>query len=257
MNHAFRQQNGGTSLIELILATGIMGLIVLGATTFFKRTQSAEYERRAKSEAVSEMNLYLRAIERDFKLRDIHASKTAAAICPDKCNRFNIQYPAVAGASSTDISIGYETRCAAIPSGMTSKFSDPVSHVRFDFTKSVDDGDLGGQGVCFRLADCKGETYPQIQISLTAPSGAQLPSYPHMIDSKARFPDLDERASAAAHVIGAAICAESKIGASSAGADRITIEAAYINAEGRFRIEKREVSIPRGNVAKIQILPSQ
>ncbi|RZA16251.1 MAG: hypothetical protein EOP10_24915 [Proteobacteria bacterium] len=140
---------------------------------------------------------------------------------------------------------------------MSTKFKDPMTTNNFNFTAAASNStDVSAPGACLQMSGCKGDTYPQVQVDLVAPGGANLPNYPRLEGTRALFPNLKAKTSAASTVIGAAICAESKMGATSIGSDRVTIEAAFINAQGKLRVEKREISIPRSNVAKIQILPA-
>lgn len=258
MKKIFPDTQSGTSLVELMIAAGLLGFIGVGASQFFQRMGASEYEAKAKASAISETNLYLNTMERDFKLRDISAASTSAPICPSgKCKAFAIDRKVKAGSSDVNMKVSYSNVCANIPASMVARFKnfDPKN---IDFKKAADAKDLAGQGACFRLGAtaCGNNQYPQFVITLNAPGGATLPSYPRLNGRVARFPDLNDKTSAASNVIGAVVCAESKMGAGSIGSDRITIETAYLAAEGRFRVEKRDLSIPRSNVAKIQMLPS-
>ncbi len=233
-----------------------MGIIALGAATFFKRMETADYEARAKTTAISEMSLVLNSMERDFKLRDITAQATKDPICPGLCKDFFIDRRVKVGGGEGNLKIHYRTVCSGIPGSMTGKFTDPMSLKTFDFTAAGSTTDSAAPGACLRMSGCKGNTYPQVRVDLAAPGGASLPNYPRISGNTALFPDLKATTSASSSVIAAAVCAESKMGAGMIGSDRVTIESAFINAQGKLRVEKREISIPRSNVAKIQILPA-
>ena len=255
----FSGSENGTSIVELMIAAGLLGFISLGAAQVFKRMGDAEYEAKAKAGAISETGLYLSTMERDFKLRKLAAPSTSLPLCPSigKCTTFTIDRSVQVGGSDGMMTVRYSTECRNLPSSMAAKFA-ALGSQNFNFKKNIATNDTGGQGVCFRLGAnaCGTNQYPQLVIQLTPPGGATLPSYPRLNGTVARFPELSDSTSASATVIGAAVCAESRGGAGANGSDRITIETAYV-ADDRFRVEKRDLSIPRSNVAKIQILDDE
>lgn len=248
MKPLFPDRQSGASLLELIVAAGLLSVVAFFAAQFFTRVSKSEYEARAKTSAISMTALYMTSIERDLKLRDIEAASTSKAICGAKCKSFSIVRKVRVGSSSDgNMKVTFETRCESIPNSMKSRFQNS-SGQPFDFSKTP-------KAQCMPLSGCKPNTYPQIRITLAPPSGASIPSYPNRKGNVARFPELDDKTSAAGSVIGAAICAESKSGAT--GSDRVTIDTAYLTEDGRYLVEKRDVTLPRSNTAKVQILPSR
>lgn len=273
MRTPFKDKQRGTSLIELMIASSLLALIAVAASAFFKRVNSSDVEARAKAGAISEITLFLSTIERDFRFRQVPGPSdppipdicASSSICQSMAITRMVQYKSTAGALAgkhTTMAVDYQTKCIAAPSQMKTKFSNELSmkknnaaHGNTNYTTGDSTRSNALNGRCFKLANCANGQYAQVQITTHPVGPVVVPSYPGYNPSShvAKFPDLTKTSGAASGVIGAGLCGEST-GISKS--DRITLEAAFVNSEGQMRIEKREVSIPRNNVANIQILPS-
>ncbi len=270
MRTPFKDKQQGTSMIELMIAAALLAVIGTLATSFFKRLNASDTEARARAGAISEMTLFLSTIERDFKLRPVPGptDPKTPAVCSGStsCSNFSInrmvRYNASAGAlagKDTIMKVDFSTTCVAAPAHMQPKFKNELSMQKNKASAAYTDGAATKSnalnGKCFRTANCGDGQYPQLQIKLNPTGPVSIPSYPRMtVATKvAKFPDLSTTNGVATGVIGAVLCGES---AGSSYSDRLILETAYVNSEGLVRIEKKEVSIPRSNVANIQMLPS-
>jgi Tfp pilus assembly protein PilV len=253
MRTPFQNKQTGTSMIELMIASALLAIVGLGATAFFKRVAASDYEARARTTTIAEIQGFLSAIERDFKLRDMTTP-------PDKicggtsCSDFTVNRM-VRYTSGPDINrdvpmeIRYQTKCDN--SGGTAIREKLKGDLNFsNIYSSAVTGAMNGK--CLKTAGCGDGRYPQIVITPKNVANANPPSYPRWKNNSAKFPDLTDKTSLASGVIGAAICAE---GAGN-NSDRIIIEAVFMNSEGKLRVEKKELSMPRANVANIQMLPN-
>jgi hypothetical protein len=173
-----------------------------------------------------------------------------------------VRYNASAGANAnkdTKMVVDFETKCVTPPQHMAEKFKNELSMANNKNSTSYTTGEgtksnaLNGR--CFKTAACGAGQYPQVIITTHPVGPIVLPSYPryNLSTNTAKFPDLDQVKGVALGVVGAVLCGE---GTAAAKSDRLTLEASYMNSEGQMRIEKREVSIPRNNVANIQMLPN-
>ncbi|MBC7530828.1 MAG: hypothetical protein H7318_04555 [Oligoflexus sp.] len=273
MRTPFKDKQRGTSLVELMIASTLLALIGVAASNFFKRITAADVEARARAGTLSEITLFLSTIERDFKLRPGPASGAPpiAPICAlPLCTSFNIsrmvRYNSSAGALAgkvTTMAINYRNLCVPVPAVMEDKFSHQLSIAENNTVNSdtnysgSSDGDRSNalNGRCFKKSACPAGQYAQLQITTNPTGPILMPSYPRFDPSSktVKFPDLTNVKSASIGVIGAVLCGDS---AGTLMSDRLVLEAAYVNSSGQMRIEKSEVSIPRNNVANIQMLPN-
>lgn len=271
MRTPFKDKQLGTGLIELIIASALLTVIGVGASAFFKRLSAADVEARAKAGTVSEITLFLSTMERDFKLRPVPASGSPpiAPICASPlCTSFDItrmvRYESSAGASYADqdttMDISYRNLCVPVPAVMRGKFSRELSIAQNNYDTSYNGSSVGDRsnalnGRCFKKSACPDGEYAQLQIQTHPYGPIFMPSYPRFnrLSKIAKFPDLTNVKGASIGVIGAVLCGDSS---GTSMSDRLVLEAAYVNSSGQMRIEKREVLIPRNNVANIQILPS-
>lgn len=257
MRSPFESKQNGTSMIELMIASALLAIVGLGASAFFKRVGASDYEARAKTATISEMQTYMSAIERDFKLRDMTTPPPAicgGGSCPNFFVTRMVRYT-----SGPDINkdvpmkITYETRCAAAAgAGATNKLNGDLNFSKINSVDATGASNAMG-GKCIKARACANGQYPQIVITPEGVANAKPPSYPRWKGNTSKFPDMTDKTSLASGVVGAAICGESAAGGKT---DRIIIEAAYMNSEGQLRVEKKELSMPRANVANIQMLPN-
>lgn len=250
MTRLFPNKESGVSIVELTIAAGLLSFIALGASQFFKRMGTAEYEARAKASSAQEVSLFAAAMERDFKLRDITAASTTGPLCAGGlCKTFSIDSKVKSGTGEATLTITYSNSCRPVPGSHAPKIG------KLAFDRPFNPDQPFNQGRCFQSIGCKAGTFPQVSVRMAGPAGAKLPVYPRLNGNQALLPDPNDKTSASSSIIGAAVCAESKMGSGSNGSDRVSLEVAFLNSEGDFRIEKKDVSIPRSNVAKIQMLP--
>lgn len=258
----------GTSILELMIASSLLAVIGIAASAFFKRVSTSDMEARAKSNTISEITLFLSTIERDFKLREVPGptEPPIAPICMSSpCKDFSIKRIVRVKSTGKDaqMNVSYTTICVAAPGVLKNKFENALSQEKNSHGTNYTDASPSSvsnalNGACFKSSACKSGFYPQVVIT-PEDLGADvpMPSYPRLTKTggkrQSKFPNLNDKESLASGVVGAVLCGQSS---GTSKSDRLILEAAYMNSEGQMRIEKREVSIPRSNVANIQMLPS-
>ncbi len=262
MQSPFKNMQAGTSLIELMMGLGMLTIVALGASMFFKRVSTSDLEARAKAGTISEISLFLSTVERDFKLRNVSLG-TPTAPCVSLCKSFSIdRMVRTTLGEEAVMPVKFETICATSSRPeITDIFKSGNNKIKFA-PNAETQSTLNGRCLKLGLNGCATGQYPQVLITPAYPSDIDpttMPIYPRMSKSatggsSAKLPDLNLKGGLASNVIGAALCAESS---GTSKTDRVILEAAYVTAEGFVRVEKREVSIPRRNIANIQMLPSK
>ena len=259
MSRAFQNRESGVSLIELMIAITLLALIQAGASAFFKRVMTSDVEAAAKANTISEITLFLSTIERDLKLRDFVDS--TSGLCPNSpsssastCKSFTVTRIARdSSGGEVRLPVTFETTCVTPSASAVVTFLQK-HELKVDSSAS-ETGATNGR--CLNLYKCGAGTYPQLTIKpdFSAAGPGVRPNYPRYseIDKIARFPNLDPKQGIVKGTIGAALCGYTS---ASSKTDRLVLEAAYVNSEGQVRVEKREVSVPRRNIANIQMLPN-
>lgn len=266
----------GTSLLETLIGTALIGMLIAIAGSYMRQTKLDEYESRARVAVDTQANLWLGAIERDLQYRELPKDKKDFdPLCTEFCRQFWIpRLPR----KKADNSLGkytshYYSFCQDLPPRVKRKYSDKAASEggdQFDFSANALTARYGaGHGhTCMAKANCPAGTYPQIVrtlyvsrdnplIFLTDAQGLKVPIYPNdRTDADKAYrgviPQIGDFNSTADRVVGAAICS----GNSPNNSDRITMEIAFLSEDNVVRIKHQEVSQPRSNLARAQLIPS-
>lgn len=266
MRRAFQNRQEGTSMVELMIASALLAIVGGFAVSFFKRLGASDAEARARSGTIAEITTFLTTIERDFKLRPVPVveGELMPRICPGTgtatCRDFSIsRMVRLTDGKDGLMPVSFKSTCAVAPGAMKLKFDKDLSMQSNKSSTTYSDAQGSKSnalnGKCFATAACKDGEYAQLQITLAPPASAVVPSYPRLASGSRliKFPDMANNTAVTSGVVGAVLCGES---GGSSYSDRLVLEAAYVNSEGKMRIEKREISVPRRNFANIQMLPA-
>jgi prepilin-type N-terminal cleavage/methylation domain-containing protein len=227
----------GMSLIEFMIALGIMSVIAYGAMHFFSRLTQSDAEVSAKAKAQTELAHLASLLEKDLKFRDI---KNLTELCTANiCTQITIDRLGPGGIGTYTVS--YTSSCKALPSN--SKLSGLI------FT--------GTNSECIKALNCPSGTYPSLAIDVpTPPTGGAAPTYPPLT------PPLGQKRSAY-NLVGAALCATRTKTTNVAtptphtvSQDRILLEGAFLGSNNVIRVERKETVFSSNNMAKIQMLPN-
>lgn len=260
----FANSESGTSLVELLIGLAILAIIGTFSANFFSRLSSADVEASARANAVSQINGFADTIDRDLKFRRIPDSGTLTKLCgANSCTKAGFTFSRMApkaGGGEIDYDVTIVNSCKPIPGTIAKHFKSKPEAL--DFSKTAIDkiskqikADGGATsvsvtGACLAAIQCAKGEFPHTKFEPKNTAGAsKLPIYPPglpVVDASNNF-----KRGFSSGIVAAATCANS-----TDNADRVTVEAIIVTAEGMPRIEKKEVVLPRGNVAKIQILPT-
>ncbi|HET9239650.1 MAG TPA: hypothetical protein VFO10_20490 [Oligoflexus sp.] len=230
-------RTSGMSLLEFMIALGIMTLIAYGAMHFYSRLTQSDAEVSAKAKAQSELAHINSLLEKDLKFRDI---KNLSDLCTANiCTQISIERLGSGGAGTYTVT--YTSACKALPS------NSKLSSLKFTGTNSE----------CIKALNCPSGTYPSLAIEVpTPPAGGSAPMYP------ALTPPLGQKRSAY-NLVGAALCATRTKSTNVAtptphtvSQDRILLEGAFLGSNDVIRVERKETVFSSNNMAKIQMLPN-
>lgn len=262
----------GTSFMETIVAMGLMSVIMTLTAQYFRQVNLDDYESRARDAIDSETSIWLDSIERDLSLREMPKNNAPFdALCNGLCRDF---YVTRLARKKSDNSLGkyrahYYSYCQELPSLIQNKYDEKAKifgSYQFDFTSSALNSRYGAghPNRCMAMINCPHGTYPQIvrtlynETSFTSPTDFKIPIYPNDrkdADGALRgvIPQLGDFRSTADRIIAASICTDS--GPNST--DRIMFETAFLAQDNTVRIRRREISIPRKNLARAQMVPNE
>lgn len=243
-----------------MISVGLIAMLSTIATNFFVGAESGDREDRARASVRNESSVWMEVLERDLKLRPIPSSGMIAPL---------------SGGRSIDIWVGrltaykngpgqgvmnshYYTYCQDTTTNASVKYRDKFGKNQLDFSPAGLNN-LFGSGhnfSCMRHVNCGTNRYPQIVMTLYGHENKKLPSYPtgHVEpDGKFRavLPQMLSHKSTADRIVAAALCYEPGPNNS----DRFTLEIATLVADAKLRIDKQQITLPRLNTAKLQVLP--
>lgn len=226
----------GMSIIEFMIALGIMTMIAYGAMHFYSRLTQSDAEISAKAKAQSELVQLASLLEKDLKFRDI---KNLSDLCTvNMCKQIVIERLGPGGLGTYTVT--YTSSCKPLPA------NSKLSSLKF----------TGVNSECIKALNCPTGTYPSLAIDAPTPAGGSAPTYPPLT------PPLGQKRSAY-NLVGAALCATKTKTTNvttptphTVSQDRILLEGAFLGANDSIRVERKETVFSSNNMAKIQMLPN-
>lgn len=247
----------GTSLVELLIGLGILAIIGSFSANFFTRLTKSDVEVTARSNAISQINGLANTIERDLKFRKLSDDGSALAplcangndLCPTLS--YNRLAKTTAGDDEKDYKVTIENKCVDIPETIAKHFKGKTKAIDFSaaginaITAQINGGEVAkSAGACLAKIACAKGKYPQVRFKRENTAGLVVPIYP------ADLPILAANKGFTQGVVAAAVCVKS-----SGNADQVVVESVVINSEDLPRIDRKELGVPRANIANIQMLP--
>lgn len=248
----YRKQDG-YSLVEMVVALGIIAVIALGVQRFTSNVATTQARQASRDYAVETNKRILQYIQRDFKYRfdnntyQINNGNLRLRI--DRRQRYDIND------SDARYAVNFETLCTTI-TNLPNEVQQTLARVYSNANRN----DLAGKGRCFQAANCPARTYPQIRIR-TDVVGNRVPTYNPTLN-----PDFlgNQNQSSAIQkgIVGSAFCAFQQAGSNRM---RVAIDTAYIRSrqtqdnQETFVLEvvSEESILTEGSIAgdQVQILP--
>lgn len=266
------QGQSGTSFIETIVAMALLAVISTLTAQYMKQVSLDNAESRARSAVDSESSLWLDSIERDLTFREMPKNNAPfSALCSGLCESFYLDRLA---RKTVDKSLGkytvhYHSYCQDLPDVIKGKYEEKSKVFgvnQFDFSKAALSSRYGAghPNRCMAKTNCPNGTYPQIVRTLYnesrtgPPTGLKIPIYPNDRNDadgayRSVIPQLGDFRSTADRIIAASICTDSVANST----DRIIMETAFLSQDNTVRIKRREISVPRENLARAQIVPNE
>jgi type II secretory pathway pseudopilin PulG len=259
----FPGKQTGASLVELMIGLGILSIIGAFSAQFFSRLNRSDAEATARTNALSQLTAFANTIDRDLKFRAMPSG--GAVDLPKLCDATFCATPAYSykrllktGTTEVEYSVDISNSCVQMPANMRQRHSVDfldLSPSGIDkIIKNIRTSDIGtsGTGTCLKAMKCRQDQLMQTALVPNFPGGisGKKPIYPPALPLPTVVKDK-ENASASKNIIAAATCASS-----TGTADRIILEAVLLQEDAIPRIERKEIILPRGNVANIQMLPN-
>lgn len=248
----------GTSFIELMVGMALLSVVTVLASSYFRQSSLDENESRARSLVDREALLWIHSIERDLSYREFPKNNADfPAICNGLCREFYINPLArqLSDKSLKTYNVQYYTYCQGIPDTIKAKYGE-----KFNFSANALKSKLGSghPNRCMAMVNCSKGYYPQMVRTITNTAGLKIPMYPtgavgYDGVNRTVLPQLAANEKVADQVIAAAACTDQ----SPNNSDRIMIEMAYLSEDNVVRIRRQELSVPRKNLSRAQVVPNE
>ncbi len=246
-------RNEGTTLAELMVASGLLAVVATAATAFLSKVQSSEYSARGQTLAIAELDSWQAQNKRDLDWREINKDGDRDAYKTAVFGNIEL-YPMAMNPSTKrpgQYKIWYNAYCQGMP-GDAKAFYTKKYGTQFNFSASYLASHYPNDNLkCMKAINCPDGTFPQIVRSRDNHPELNIRKYPGDVFGgdlwRGILPGNTGKITVD-HVAAAAVCVESDGGS----ADRVLVEAAIVDAEGHLKFERRELLAPRRNTAKIQ-----
>lgn len=231
------QQDAGFTLIEILVAAALLGIIALISSRFMNQAERERLQAKARSATMESNHRLMDLLERDIRFRLSNTAITVAtdqrsieitrrqAIDPNALNEMNDFYR-----------VRYETRCLN-KSARLAKFEPlPVQ---------LASNRLQRFGACLKRVACGDTQLPAVFISIVGTG--RIPPYPNP-----RFPsDLPAQGPVGTLPLGTALCVVQ-------GADqvRITLDSLHTFGNELYQVVSQDKSIAIGS-GDVQLLPHE
>lgn len=260
------QQQRGTSFIELVIAMGLLSMITVLTASYLKKVSEDDKESRARDAVDSDSMLWIASIERDLTMRKLPANNAPfPALCPGSICRETIVDRFARHKTTNELQlfrVQYYSYCQGMPPQIKAKYEAKAGggNYQLDFSASALNAKFGAghKNVCMASINCPNGTYPQIVRTLINSANLKVPIYPNdRADDdgtpRSVLPQLGDYRSTSDRIIAAALCSSN----SPNSTDRLMLEAAFLANDDTLRIKRLEISIPRKNLARAQLVPNE
>jgi prepilin-type N-terminal cleavage/methylation domain-containing protein len=226
----------GFSLVEIMIAMAIMGILAVFTSRFMKSSQEARVQVNARADAQNRSTALVRLVERDLNFR---LSNTSFAVA-NNGTRLSItrrQAVDLNNLASSDLSYQVEfiSECVSRPArlntyqGIRTQLNDPR---------------LQNHGRCLKTLNCDDGQIPRVRIQITGTG--RIPTYSSLL-----FPQLNLNGTIGDRTLGQALCV-------TAVADQIRISVDAIHAFGNqlYKVVSQDKSVGLG-ASDYQLLPHE
>lgn len=162
------QKNSGFSLVELLIATFITGIVVMGAYNFLERTQRSSVKLKAKQEAKTSIDLYSKFMLRDLK--NAAYGEGDVMTLEDDGRRLDIKRyktEEIAGELGT-LTVSFQNQCVELPE----EIREPYIKIRARSESTI----FAADNVCLNANRCPEGQYESVSVS-TDSVGTGVPVY--------------------------------------------------------------------------------
>ncbi|SMF12664.1 PulJ/GspJ family protein [Pseudobacteriovorax antillogorgiicola] len=237
--------NDGLSLVEMLVALGIMGILAVGVARFSSNFEKSKARSTAKTHTKNINKRLLKFVERDMKFQ------TAFSV-QDNGLTLEITRRKTFDQADTDATyvVRYVTRCQQIPNDIRSILRDRVYAV-----SRLKQAIYSSAHTCFdRLKDiCNDSTYPQVFIEFDD-TDDRIPVYrPNL------FPDFATQTAKRElrkGTAGTAMCS-----GESGGKIQVMVNSAYLLSAGdsseSVSVLSDQILLTTDNIAGVTLLPNE
>jgi prepilin-type N-terminal cleavage/methylation domain-containing protein len=231
-----RGNSQGFSMVEIMIAMAIMGIVAVFASRFMKSTQEARVQVRARADAQNKNGALAKLVERDLNFRQ---SNTALTVSANGTRLSIIRRQAVDlnNLASSDLTyeVQYISECVSRPArlatyhGLRSQLNEPR---------------LQNEGRCLKILNCDDTQIPRIRIQIVG--SGRIPPYPSLL-----YPELPLNGTIGDRTLGQALCV-------TAAPDqlRITVDAIHAFGNQLYKVVSQDKSVSLGT-SDYQLLPHE
>lgn len=231
-----RQNSQGFSMVEIMIAMAIMGIVAVFASRFMKSTQEARVQVRARADAQNKTASLAKLVERDLNFRQ---SNTSLTISGNGTRLSIIRRQAVdlnnLATSDLTYEVQYISECVSRPTrlgtyhGLRSQLNEPR---------------LQNEGRCLKILNCDNTQLPRIRIQIVGTG--RIPPYPSLL-----YPELQLSGTLGDRTLGQALCV-------TAAPDQLRISVDAIHAFGNqlYKVVSQDKSVSLGT-NDYQLLPHE
>lgn len=235
---------GGHSVIELVVAVGLMSIIAMGVVNFFSQVESGNAKSSARAEASSTNKALINLLKRDFKFSTSHQiTANGKALTITRRQVYN------AVNTNATYSVTFRSECANAPGGPTSIGKLVKDHYGSEAVTVF----AAVSSKCLHQLSCPKGKFPRVVIDVNA-AGSRIPVYAPRL-----YPDLSDTSKPFAFkksAIGTALCVQE-----SGSKIRAILETVYpVGTEAgqnTVAVVNDEILLSKSALSGLEVLPNQ
>jgi prepilin-type N-terminal cleavage/methylation domain-containing protein len=226
----------GFSLVEIMIAMAIMGIVAVFAARFMKGTQEARVQVNARADAQNKTAALAKLVERDLNFRQSNTSFTLSAN-GTSLSIIRRQAVDLNNLASSDLTyeVQYISECVSRPSRLGTYQG---------LRSQLNEARLQNDGRCLKILNCDNSQIPRVRIQIVGTG--RIPTYPSLL-----YPELPLNGTLGDRTLGQALCV-------TAAPDQLRISVDAIHAFGNqlYKVVSQDKSVSLGT-SDYQLLPHE